>query len=109
MLKDFCVPTYYIKNPQYFQYLFAGGSNGYRGSDWKLCLQELANTTGLCISVCHFPLGTRSLHKIEHRMFCHISENWRGKPLSSLAVVINLISNTKTDKGLHIKTSIRYK
>lgn len=84
----------------------AGGSNGYRVRLWKLCLQELANTTGLCISVCHFPPGTSKWNKIEHRMFCHISENWRGKPLSSLAVVINLISNTKTDKGLHIKTSL---
>ena len=57
-----------------------GGSNGSRNRLWKVCLQELADETGLQIVVCHFPPGTSKWNKIEHRMFCHITENWRGKP-----------------------------
>ena len=80
-----------------------GGSNGYRTKLWKLQLQALADETGLTIHVCHFPPGTSKWNKIEHRMFCHITQNWRGKPLTSLQVVINLISHTTTTNGLEIQ------
>ena len=77
----------------------AGGSHGYRLRLWKVAVQELADAIGLRISVCHFPPGTSKWNKIEHRMFCHITENWRGKPLVSRAVIVNLIGNTKTRTG----------
>ena len=80
-----------------------GGSNGYRTKLWKLRLQELADETGLTIHVCHFPPGTSKWNKIEHRMFCYITQNWRGKPLTSLQVVINLIAHTTTNNGLEIQ------
>jgi len=60
---------------------------------WKLKLQEFADTTGLTIDVCHFPPGTSKWNKIEHQMFCHITQNWRGRPLTSRQVVVNLISH----------------
>jgi hypothetical protein len=66
----------------------AGGSNGYRSRLWKARLHQLAVQTGLHISVCHFPPGTSKWNKIEHRMFCHITENWRGQPLISHEVII---------------------
>jgi hypothetical protein len=84
----------------------AGGSNGYRIRLWKVALQELADAIGLRISVCHFPPGTSKWNKIEHRMFCHITENWRGKPLVSRAVIVNLIGSTKTRTGLMIKAEL---
>jgi hypothetical protein len=84
----------------------AGGSNGYRCRLWKVALQQLADTIGLRIEVCHFPPGTSKWNKIEHRMFCHITKNWRGKPLLSHAVVVNLIGNTKTKAGLHIQAEL---
>jgi hypothetical protein len=84
----------------------AGGSNGYRLRLWKVALQELADAIGLRISVCHFPPGPSKWNKIEHRMFCHITENWRGKPLVSRAVIVNLIGNTKTRTGLTIKAEL---
>jgi hypothetical protein len=84
----------------------AGGSNGYRCRLWKVAVQQLADTTGLRITVCHFPPGTSKWNKIEHRMFCHITKNWRGKPLLSHAVVVNLIGNTKTKAGLHIQAEL---
>jgi len=89
-----------------------GGSNGSRARLWKVCLQELANEIGLRITVCHFPPGTSKWNKIEHRMFCHITENWRGRPLVSQAVIVNLIANTTTEAGLRIKAQLdtkRYK
>ncbi len=67
-----------------------GGSNGSRSRLWKFELQKLADALGLCISVSHFPPGTRKWNKIEHRMFCHITENRRGRPLVSHEVVVNL-------------------
>lgn len=79
-----------------------GGSNGYRVRLWKVALQGFANETGLHVSVCHFPPGTSKWNKIEHRMFSHISMNWRGKPLTSHEVVVNLIGSTTTQKGLNI-------
>jgi hypothetical protein len=84
----------------------AGGSNGYRCRLWKVALQELADALGLRIAVCHFPPGTSKWNKIEHRMFCHITKNWRGRPLLSHAVVVNLIGNTKTKAGLHIEAEL---
>jgi hypothetical protein len=83
-----------------------GGSNGSRCRLWKMELQRLASETGLQISVCHFPPGTSKWNKIEHRMFCHITENWRGRPLVSREVVVNLIGNTTTGTGLSIRSEL---
>lgn len=83
-----------------------GGSNGYRVRLWKVALQKLSNETGLKISVCHFPPGTSKWNKIEHRLFCHISMNWRGKPLVSYDVVVNLIGSTTTREGLTVQAVI---
>jgi hypothetical protein len=80
----------------------AGGSNGYRIHVWKGAVQEVADAIGWRISVCHLPPGTSQWHKIEHRMCCHITENWRGKPLVSRAVIVHLIGNTKTRTGVTI-------
>ena len=84
----------------------AGGSNSARTRLWKVALQRLATETGLRISVCHFPPGTSKWNKIEHRMFCHITENWRGRPLISHEVVVNLIANTTTEQGLRIRAGL---
>ena len=83
-----------------------GGSNGSRCRLWKLKVQELADETGLFISVSHLPPGTSKWNKIAHRMFCHITENWRGRPLVSHEVVVNLISNTTTTTGLQIRAAL---
>lgn len=83
-----------------------GGSNGSRNRLWKLELQRLADDIGLRISVCHFPPGTSKWNKIEHRMFCHITENWRGRPLVSREVVVNLIGHTTTQTGLEIYSEL---
>jgi hypothetical protein len=83
-----------------------GGSNGVRCRLWKVALQGLADEIGLRISVCHFPPGTSKWNKIEHRMFGHITENWRGRPLVSRAVVVNLIGSTTTRAGLRIKAEL---
>src|SRR5947209_8956084 len=83
-----------------------GGSNGSRTRLWKVSLQRLANEIGVRISVCHFPPGTSKWNKIEHRMFCHITENWRGRPLVSRAVIVNLIGSTKTATGLRIQAAL---
>jgi hypothetical protein len=83
-----------------------GGSNGSRSRLWKVCLQELADELQLQISVCHFPPGTSKWNKIEHRMFCHITENWRGQPLVSHEVVVNLIGSTTTRTGLRIRAAL---
>jgi hypothetical protein len=83
-----------------------GGSNGSRLRLWKVAIQELADAIGLKIKVCHFPPGTSKWNKIEHRMFCHITENWRGRPLRSLGVIVNLIGNTRTEAGLKIKAEL---
>lgn len=83
-----------------------GGSNGSRCRLWKVELQRLADEIGLSISVCHFPPGTSKWNKIEHRMFCHITENWRGRPLVSREVVVNLIGGTKTKDGLEIRSEL---
>ena len=83
-----------------------GGSNGSRNRLWKTELQNLANETGLEISVCHFPPGTSKWNKIEHRMFSQISKNWRGRPLESLMVIVNLIAATTTKNGLSIQCQL---
>ncbi len=83
-----------------------GGSNGARSRLWKREMQRLANETGLCITVCHFPPGTSKWNKIEHRLFSYISINWRAKPLVSLETVIELISHTTTQEGL-VVTAIK--
>ena len=83
-----------------------GGSNGSRCRLWKVELQRLADETGLTITVCHFPPGTSKWNKIEHRMFCHITENWRGRPLINHEVIVSLIANTTTKAGLQIKAAL---
>ena len=83
-----------------------GGSNGSRCRLWKVELQNLVNETGLSISVSHFPPGTSKWNKIEHRMFSYITENWRGRPLISREVVVNLIANASTSTGLHIQAEL---
>ena len=83
-----------------------GGSNGYRVRLWKREVQKLADDLGLAIQVCHFPPGTSKWNKIEHRMFCHITNNWRGRPLVSREVVVNLIGGTTTEAGLHIRSQL---
>jgi hypothetical protein len=86
----------------------AGGSNSYRTRLWKVELQKLANTLGLVIAVSHFPPGTSKWNAIEHRLFSFISKNWRGRPLDSLATIVNLIANTKTETGLSVEASLDY-
>jgi len=83
-----------------------GGSNGSRCRLWKVALQDLANQLEMPIHVCHFPPGTSKWNKIEHRMFCHITQNWRGRPLVSHEVIVNLIANTATSKGLKIRAEL---
>jgi transposase len=84
----------------------AGGSNGARRRLWKWCVQQLADELGLRISICHFPPGTSKWNKIEHRMFCHVTENWRGRPLVSRAVIVNLIGHVATREGLKIHAEL---
>lgn len=79
-----------------------GGSNGSRLKLWKIELQKFANEFNLIITVCHFPPGMSKWNKIEHRLFSFITKNWRGKPLTSFQVVVNLIANTRTEKGLTV-------
>jgi transposase len=80
----------------------SGGSNSYRTRLWKVELQKLADATGLQITVCHFPPGTSKWNRIEHRLFSFMSLNWRGKPLISHEVIVNLIAGTKTSTGLKV-------
>lgn len=84
----------------------AGGSNGYRLRAWKLELQMFADEFGLIVHVSHFPPGTSKWNKIEHRLFCHITENWRGKPLRTFEAVVQLIGHVKTTAGLRVKAKL---
>ena len=84
----------------------AGGSNSASSRLWKWELQRFANRTGLTIRVCHFPPGTSKWNKIEHRLFSFITQNWRGRPLTSLAVIVSLISATKTQEGLRVRAEL---
>ena len=83
-----------------------GGSNGSRLRLWKIELQKLADETGLEIAVCHLPPGTSKWNKIEHRLFSFISQNWRGKPLISHEVIVNLIAATTTKTGLKVRCQL---
>lgn len=83
-----------------------GGSNGYRLRLWKVELQGLANELGFPITVCHLPPGTSKWNKIEHRLFSFITKNWRGKPLVTHQVIVDLISATKTTGGLHVRSRL---
>ena len=84
----------------------SGGSNSNRTHLWKVALQELADKLGLRLRISHFPPGTSKWNKIEHRMFCHITQNWRGRPLTSYAVIVELIGNTRTTTGLKIRAEL---
>jgi hypothetical protein len=84
----------------------AGGSNGARVRLWKWELQQLANRTGLAITVCHFPPGTSKWNRIEHRLFSHIAMNWRGTPLVSLAAIVSLIASTHSRSGLRVRSEL---
>jgi hypothetical protein len=84
----------------------AGGSNGYRARAWKVELQELADKVNMRIRVSHFPPGTSKWNKIEHRLFCHITRNWRGKPLRTFETIVALIGNTRTAAGLRVKAKL---
>jgi len=83
-----------------------GGSNGSRLRLWKWELSRWAEEVGLEVHVRHFPPGTSKWNKIEHRMFCHITENWRGQPLTSLMTIVNLIGDTRTERGLLIQAEL---
>ena len=83
-----------------------GGSNSSRTHLWKVALQELADDLQLRLTICHFPPGTSKWNKIEHRMFCHITRNWRGRPLTTYAAIVQLIGNTRTDAGLKIRSEL---
>jgi hypothetical protein len=84
----------------------AGGSNGYRTRAWKTELATLAAQTGLALTVCHFPPGTSKWNRIEHRLFSHITLNWRGRPLTSHEVVVNTIAATTTRTGLRVHAAL---
>ena len=84
----------------------AGGSNSYRHHVWKSELAAFAAATGLLITVCHFPPGTSKWNKIEHRLFSHITLNWRGRPLTTHEVVVNTIAATRTRGGLRVEATL---
>jgi transposase len=84
----------------------AGGSNGYRARAWKVELQRFADESGLPVRVSHFPPGTSKWNKIEHRLFCHITQNWRGRPLRTFEAIVALIGRTTTAAGLRVKARL---
>ena len=84
----------------------AGGSNGYRTRAWKTELQRLADDLQLRITVCHFPPGTSKWNKIEHRLFCHITTNWRGRALRTFETIVDLIGHTSTVTGLRVRAKL---
>ena len=94
--------------PATSDYRYGGGFNGTRNRLWKLEIQRLADELGLAISVCHSPPGSSKWNRIEHRMFCHITQNWFGKPLVShdVIVIVDLIAGTTTKAGLTIRSEI---
>jgi hypothetical protein len=83
-----------------------GGSNSSRNRLWKVSLQKLADALGLSLEVCHFPPGTSKWNKIEHRLFSFITKNWRGRPLTSYQVIVNLIAHTTTKAGLVVRAAL---
>jgi Rhodopirellula transposase DDE domain len=84
----------------------SGGSNSCRNRLWKVELQGFADETGLEIEVCHFPPGTSKWNKIEHRLFCHVTRNWRGQPLETYEIVVHLIGSTTTESGLAVHADL---
>jgi len=96
----------YLKAKELLIMADSGGSNGVHSRLWKVSVQKLADEIGLSVTVCHFPPGTSKWNKIEHRMFCYITQNWRGRPLVSQAVIVNLIAGTKTESGLRIEAEL---
>jgi hypothetical protein len=84
----------------------AGGSNGPRVRLWRQQLQRFVNDTGLIVSVCHYPPGTSKWNKIEHRMFSHITQNWRGRPLKTVETIVSLIAATTTTAGLRVRAAL---
>ena len=83
-----------------------GGSNSSRNRLWKKSLQGLADELGMTLKVCHFPPGTSKWNKIEHRLFCFITKNWRGRPLTTYEVIVNLIASTTTKSGLIVRAAL---
>ena len=83
-----------------------GGSNSSRNRLWKVSLQDFADESGLKLEICHFPPGTSKWNKIEHRLFCFITQNWRGHPLTTYQTVVNLIANTTTKTGLKVHAAL---
>lgn len=83
-----------------------GGSNSSRSRLWKMALQTLADELGLRLEICHFPPGTSKWNKIEHRLFSYITKNWRGRPLTSYQVIVNLIAHTTTKAGLVVRAAL---
>ena len=83
-----------------------GGSNGARVRLWKFCLQKLADETGLTLRIHHYPPGTSKWNKIEHRVFCHITQYWRGRPLESRKAVVGVIGATTTKTGLKVECAL---
>lgn len=84
----------------------ANGSNGYLSRAWKHELQPFAGETGVCVHVNHLPPGTGKSNKIEHRLFCHLPQNWRGRPLRTFETIVDLIGNTRIGAGLRIRTEL---
>ena len=84
----------------------AGGSNGYHSRIWKHRLQKFVDETRLRTHVSHFPPGTSKWNKIEHRLFCHITQNWRGKSLRTFETIVDLIGRTRTVAGLRVKAKL---
>lgn len=97
---------YYKKAKKLLITADSGGSNGARIRLWKIELQKFADETRMEISVCHFPPGTSKWNKIEHRLFSYITQNWRGRPLISHEIIVNLIANTTTNKGLEVECKL---
>ena len=83
-----------------------GGSNGYRVRLWKRELQQFADDTGLTVHVCHYPPGTSKWNRIEHRLFCHITQTWRARPLADRMAGVELIAATTTKTGLHVESAL---
>jgi hypothetical protein len=83
-----------------------GGSNSSRNRLWRVALQDLADELSLRLEVCHFPPGTSKWNKIEHRLFCFITQNWRGRPLTSYRVIVQLIAHTTTKTGLVVRAAL---
>ncbi len=90
---------FYVKPKRILITADCGGSNGYRNRLWKFELQQLSDELGLVVEVCHYPPGTSKWNEVEHRLFCHITRNWRGVPLETHEIVVSLINATRTDEG----------